>query len=168
VVAIAKEVAPRRWRAAAGRVFEEFTVGDVYEHRPGRTISEADNTWFTLLTMNQHPLHFDAAYAAKTEFGRPVVNSCLTLSIVAGMSVADVSQKAIANLGWTDIKLTAPIFVGDTIYADSEVLAKRQSQSRPNQGIVTVRTTGKKADGAVFMTYERTILVPKRGYAVED
>ncbi|HEX3536652.1 MAG TPA: MaoC family dehydratase [Stellaceae bacterium] len=168
MVAIAKEVAPRRWRAAAGRVFEEFTVGDVYEHRPGRTISEADNTWFTLLTMNQHPLHFDAAYAAKTEFGRPVVNSCLTLSIVAGMSVADVSQKAIANLGWTDIKLTAPIFVGDTIYADSEVLAKRQSQSRPNQGIVTVRTTGKKADGAVFMTYERTILVPKRGYAVED
>ena len=168
MVAIAKEVAPRRWRAAAGRVFEEFTGGDVYEHRPGRTISEADNTWFTLLTMNQHPLHFDAGYAAKTEFGRPVVNSCLTLSIVAGMSVADVSQKAVANLGWTDIKLTAPVFVGDTIYAESEVLAKRDSNSRPNQGVVTVRTTGKKADGTIFMTYERTILVPKQGYAVED
>ena len=95
MVAIAREIGPRRFRASAGRCFEEFTVGDIYEHRPGRTISEADNTWFTLLTMNQHPLHFDAAYAAKSEFGRPVVNSCLTLSIVAGMSVADVSQKAI-------------------------------------------------------------------------
>jgi itaconyl-CoA hydratase len=162
MVAIAREVAPRRWRAEAGRCFEDFTVGDTYEHRPGRTISEADNTWFTLLTMNQHPLHFDAAYAAKTEFGRPVVNSCLTLAIVAGMSVADVSQKAIANLGWSDIRLTAPVFVGDTIYAESEVIAKRGSQSRPTQGIVTVRTTGRKADGSVFMTYERTVLVPKR------
>jgi itaconyl-CoA hydratase len=168
MVAVAKEVAPRRWRAAAGRVYEEFAVGDVYEHRPGRTISEADNTWFTLLTMNQHPLHFDAVYAAKTEFGRPVVNSCLTLSIVAGMSVADVSQKAVANLGWTDIKLTAPVFVGDTVYADSEVLATRESALRPTQGVVTVRTTGKKSDGTVFMTYERTILVPKREHAVED
>ena len=119
MVSIAKEVGPGHFRASAGRCFEEFTVGDVYEHRPGRTISEADNTWFTLLTMNQHPLHFDAAYAAKSEFGRPVVNSCLTLSIVAGMSVADVSQKAIANLGWTDIKLPAPVFVGDTVYAES-------------------------------------------------
>ena len=168
MVAIAREVAPGRWRASAGRYFEDFRIGDVYEHRPGRTISEADNTWFTLLTMNQHPLHFDAAYAAKTEFGRPVVNSCLTLSIVAGMSVADVSQKAVANLGWSDIRLTAPVFVGDTVYAESEVLAKRESKSRPNQGVVTVRTTGKKADATVFMTYERTILVPKQGYSVED
>jgi itaconyl-CoA hydratase len=168
MVAIAREVAPGRWRASARRGFEEFTGGDIYEHRPGRTISEADNTWFTLLTMNQHPLHFDAAYAAKSEFGRPVVNSCLTLSIVAGMSVADVSQKAIANLGWNDIKLTAPVFVGDTIYAESEVLAKRESNSRPTQGVVTVRTRGKKADGTVFMTYERTILVPKQGYALEE
>jgi len=168
MVAIAREVAPGRWRASAGRCFEEFTVGDVYEHRPGRTISEADNTWFTLLTMNQHPLHFDAAYAAKSEFGWPVVNSCLTLSIVAGMSVADVSQKAIANLGWKDIKLTAPVFVGVTIYAESEVLAKRPSNSRPTQGLVTVRTTGKKADGTIFMTFERTILVPIQGNAVEE
>lgn len=168
MVAVAQEVAPGRWRAGAGRYFEDFTVGDVYEHRPGRTIGEADNTWFTLLTMNQHPLHFDAAYAAKSEFGRPVVNSCLTLSIVAGMSVADVSQKAIANLGWTEIKLTAPVFIGDTIYAESEVLAKRVSQSRPTQGVVTVRTTGRKADGTVFMSYERTVLVPKRGHGVDD
>jgi itaconyl-CoA hydratase len=166
MVAIAREVAPGRWRATGGRYFEDFTVSDIYEHRPGRTISEADNTWFTLLTMNQHPLHFDAAYAARSEFGRPVVNSCLTLAIVAGMSVADVSQMAIANLGWTDIRLTAPVFVGDTIYAESEVLAKRESASRPTQGIVTVRTIGRKADGTVFMTYKRTVLVPKRGHDV--
>lgn len=168
MVAIAREVAPGRWRAGAGRCFEDFRVGDVYEHRPGRTISEADNTWFTLLTMNQHPLHFDAAYAARTEFGRPVVNSCLTLSIVAGMSVADVSHKAIANLGWSDIRLTAPVFVGDTIYAESEVLAKRESKSRPNQGVVTVRTTARKAEGTIFMTFERTILVPKQGHDLQD
>jgi itaconyl-CoA hydratase len=161
-------IGEQRFRERTGRYYEEFEIGATYEHRPGRTISEADNTWFTLLTMNQHPLHFDEAYAAKSEFGRPVVNSCLTLSIVAGMSVADVSQKAIANLGWTDIKLTAPVFVGDTVYAESEVLAKRESKSRPSQGVVTVRTTGKKADGTIFMTYERTVLVPKQGYALEE
>ena len=163
-----REVAPGRYRESFGRYLEDFQVGDVYEHRPGRTISEVDNTWFTLLTMNTHPLHFDAEYAAKSEFGRPLVNSCLTLSIVAGMSVSDLSQKAIGNLGWDKIKLTAPVFAGDTVYAESEVLAKRESQSRPTQGIVTVRTTGKKADGTVFMTYERSFLVPKRGYGVED
>ena len=168
MVAIAKQVAPGRLRESYGRYYEDFTVGEVYEHRPGRTISETDNTWFTLLTMNQHPLHFDRAYAAKSEFGRPLVNSCLTLSIVAGKSDSDVTQKPIGNLGWNDIRLTAPVFVGDTIYAESEVLAKRQSNKRPNQGIVTVRTTGKKADGTVFMTFERTVLVPKRGHAVDD
>ena len=134
--------------------------GDIYEHRPGRTITEADNTWFTLLTMNQHPLHFDAAYAAETEFKKPLVNSCLTLAIVTGMSVADISQKAIANMGWSKVELTAPVFAGDTIYAESEVLAKRPSRSRPGQGLVTVRTRGLKADGTVFMTFERTVLVP--------
>ena len=163
-----KNVGPNRYRESFGRHFEDFSVGDVYEHRPGRTISETDNTWFTLLTMNTHPLHFDAAYSAKTEFGRPLVNSCLTLSIVAGMSVSDLSQKAVANLGWDKIRLTAPVFAGDTIYAESEVLALRPSESRPTQGIVTVRTTGRKADGTVFMTYERSFLVPKRGYAVDD
>ena len=168
MVAIAREIAPGRLRESAGRYYEDFTVGDIYEHRPGRTVSETDNTWFTLLTMNQHPIHFDAAYAARSEFGRPLVNSCLTLSIVAGMSVADVSQKAIANLGWNDIRLVAPVFAGDTLYAESEVLAKRESKSRPQAGLVTVRTTGKKADGTVFMTYERTVLVPKRGHAVDD
>jgi len=151
-----------------GRHFEDFRVGDVYQHRPGRTISEADNTWFTLLTMNQHPLHFDAAYAAKTEFGRPLVNSCLTLAMVTGMSVSDLSQKAVANLGWDKVRLTAPVFAGDTVYAESEVLDVRESKSRPTEGIVTVRTTGRKADGTVFMTFERSILVPKRGHAPDD
>jgi itaconyl-CoA hydratase len=168
MVAEAVKVGPNRYRESYGRYYEDFTIGDIYEHRPGRTISEADNTWFTLMTMNQHPLHFDAAYAAKSEFGRPVVNSCLTLSIVVGMSVSDISQKAIGNLGWNDIRLVAPVFNGDTIYADSEVVAKRESAKRPAQGVVTVRTTGKKADGTVFMTFERTILVPKRGHAVDD
>lgn len=163
-----KEVGPGRYRESYGRYFEDFEEGDVYEHRPGRTLSEADNTWFTLLTMNNHPIHFDAAYAAKSEFGKPLMNSTLTLAIVTGMSVSDVSQKAVGNLGWTDIKLTAPVFAGDTIYAESEVLSKRESKSRPTQGIVQVRTTGTKADGTVFMTFERTILVPKRGHAVDD
>ncbi|MHA1165560.1 MAG: MaoC family dehydratase, partial [Alphaproteobacteria bacterium] len=131
MVAIAKEVGKGRYRESYGRYFEEFEIGDIYEHRPGRTISEADNTWFTLLTMNQHPLHFDFEYAAKSEFGKPLVNSCLTLSILAGMSVSDISQKTIANLGWDKIKLPAPVFIGDTIYAESEVLAKRESKSRP-------------------------------------
>ena len=158
-----KAVARPRYRESFGRHFEHFTVGDVYHHRPGRTITETDNTWFTLLTMNTHPLHFDAAYAAESEFGQLLVNSCLTLSMVVGMSVSDLSQKAVANLGWDKIKLTAPVFVGDTIYAESEVLAKRESKSRPLQGIVTVRTTGRKADGTEFMSFERAFLVPKRG-----
>jgi len=161
-------VAPNRYRESFGRYFDDFKVGDVYEHSPGRSITETDNIWFTLLTMNTHPVHFDNAYAAKSEFGKALVNSCLTLSMVVGMSVRDVSQKAIANLGWTDIKLTAPVFVGDTLYADSEVLAKRESKSRPTQGIVTVRTTGRKADGTVVITFERAMLVPKRGHGAED
>ena len=165
---VRKEIGPQRYRESFGRYLEDFKVGDVYEHRPGRTISEADNTWFTLLTMNTHPVHFDAAYAAKTEFGRPLVNSCLTLSIVAGMSVSDLSQKATANLGWDKVRLTAPVFAGDTIYAESEVIGKRESASRPHHGIVTVRTTGKKADGTVFMTFERSALIPMRGHAVDD
>ncbi len=168
MVAESRPVGPNRYRESYGRYFEDFEIGDVYEHRPGRTITESDNTWFTLLTMNQHPLHFDAEYAAKSEFGKPLVNSCLTLSIVAGMSVSDVSQKAVANLGWDKIKLAAPVFIGDTLYAESEVLAKRASSSRPHQGIVTIRTTGRKQDGTVFMSFERTMLIPMRGHAVDD
>ena len=145
-----------------GRYYEDFAVGDTYQHWPGRTITAADNTWFTLLTMNQHPLHFDEEYAKGTEFGKPLVNSALTLAIVAGMSVADVSQKAIANLGWTDIVMPAPVFNGDTLYAESTVLEKRESKSRPTQGIVTVATRAWKQDGTTVMTYKRTVLVPKQ------
>jgi len=168
MVAEAKEVGPNRYRESYGRYLEDFIVGDVYEHRPGRTISESDNTWFTLLTMNQHPLHFDAEYAAKSEFGQPLVNSCLTLSVVAGMSVSDISQKTIANLGWDKVKMPAPVFNGDTLYAESEVLSVRESQSRPTQGIVTVRTIGKNQDGTEVISFERTMLIPKRGHAVDD
>ena len=163
-----KEVGPQRYREDLSRYFEDFEIGDVYEHRPGRTVTEVDNIWFTNLTMNTHPVHFDRAYASHSEFGKPLVNSAFTLSVVAGMSVSDTSQKAIANLGWDKIKLSAPVFAGDTLYAESEVLAKRESKSRPTQGIVTIKTTGKKDDGTVFMTYERAFLVPKRGHGVDD
>ncbi len=163
-----KEVGPHRFRETYGRYFEDFNVGDVYEHRPGRTVTEADNIQFTLLTMNSHPIHLDSVFAAQSEFGRPLVNSTLTLAIVTGMSVTDVSYKAIANLGWNDIRLSAPVFAGDTLYAESEVLSKRESKSRPTQGIVTVKTTGMKSDGTVFLSFQRTVLVPKRGHAVED
>jgi len=157
-----------RYRQKIGRYFEEFEPGDVYEHWPGRTITDADNIHFSLLTMNNHPMHCDAAFAAKSEFGQPLVNSGLTLAIVLGMTVGDVSGKAVANLGWTEIKLTAPVFGGDTIYAETEVLTKRESMSRPTQGIVTVRTRGTKADGTLFMTFDRSILIPKRGFGVGD
>lgn len=158
----------RRHRARLGRYLEEFEVGDVFEHFPGRTITEADNIQFSLMTMNQHPMHCDHAFAAKSEFGKPLVNSGLTLAIVVGMTVADVSGKAIANLGWSDIKLLAPVHPGDTVYAESEVLEKRESQSRPTQGIVTVRTTARKQDGTVFMTFVRSALIPKEGHGVQD
>ena len=145
-----------------GRYFEDFGVGDTYKHWPGRTITAADNTWFTLLTMNQHPLHFDEEYAKGTEFGRPLVNSTLTLAIVVGMSVADVSQNAIANLGWTEIRMPAPVFNGDTLYAESTVLDKRESKSRPAQGIVNVATRAWKQDGTTVMTFRRSVLIPKK------
>ena len=167
MVAEAKPIGPQRYRESYGRYLEDFVVGDVYEHRPGRTITESDNTWFTLLTMNQHPLHFDKEYGARTEFGQVLVNSCLTLSLVTGMSVSDVSQKTIANLGWNDVKLTAPVFVGDTLYAESAVLEVRKSKSRPNQGIVTIRTRGLKADGSEVISFQRAVLIPKRGHAVD-
>ena len=168
MVAIAKQVGERRYRESVGRFYEDFVVGDIYEHRPGRTITETENTWFTLLTMNKHPLHFDAEYARHSEFGRCIVASPFTVSLIVGMSVSDVSQKAIANLGWTDIKLTHPVFAGDTLYAESEVLGKRESKSRADAGIVSVRSIGKNQDGAVVCTFDRTMLVQRRGHALED
>ena len=164
----AQTIAPRRYRASYGRYLEDFTVGDVYEHRPGRTITETDNIQFSLMTMNAHPLHCDAAYAAKSEFGRLLVNSGLSLAIVLGMTVNDVSGKAIANLGWKEIKLTAPVFCGDTLYAESEVLEKRESKSRPTQGIVTVHTRAFNQDGVQVTEFIRSALIPKRGHGVDD
>ena len=164
----AEQVGAQRYRERFGRYFEDFTVGDTYEPRPGRTITQTENTWFTLLTMNQHPIHFDVEYAKHSEFGKPLVASPFTLALIVGMSVSDVSQKAIANLGWTDIKLTHPVFAGDTLYAESEVLDKRESKSRADAGIVSVRSTGKNQDGAVVCTFDRTMLVQRRGHALED
>lgn len=159
-----REVAPRRFRESFGRTYEEFSVGDVYEHRPGRTITEADNTWFTLLTMNTHPMHFDAEYAKHSEFGRCIVCSPLTVALMVGMSVSDVSQKAIANLGWTNIRMTHPLFAGDTLTAESEVLAKRESRSRPDAGIVTVKTSGFNQDRVLVCDFERTMLIARAGH----
>ena len=150
-----------------GRFLEDFRVGDVYPHWPGRTITEADNIQFSLMTMNRHPLHCDAAFAARSEFGRPLVNSGLTLAIVVGMTVDDVSLNAIANLGWKEIRLTAPVFPGDTVYARSEVLAVRESRSRTGQGIVTTRTEAFKQDGTLFMSFERSALIPRRPAGTE-
>lgn len=147
------------WR---GRYYEDFEVGDVYQHRLGRTISEADNTWFTLLTMNTNQMHFNADYAGKSTFARLLVNSGLTVAMVLGMTVSDTSQNAIANLGWTDIALSNPVFVGDTLYAESRVLEKRESSSRPYAGIVGVQSRGLNQDGLVVLSYKRSFLVYKR------
>jgi itaconyl-CoA hydratase len=163
-----KDLGNNRYRETFGRYFEDFEIGHIYEHRPGRTITQSDNTWFTLLTMNTHPLHFDEEYGKATEFGKTLVNSTFTVAVMVGMSVSDVSQKAIANLGWTDIVLPYPLFVGDTLYAESEVLEKRLSESRENCGIVTVKTTGTNQDGMVVASYKRSALIPTTGNAVDD
>ncbi len=152
------------WR---GRFFEDFAVGDVYQHPLGRTVTTTDNLWFTLLTQNTAPIHFDHHYAAQTEFGRPLVDSTFTLALVTGQSVADVSQNVFANLGWDDVRLPHPVFEGDTIYSQSEVLSVRESKSRPNVGIVAVRTTGYNQRGEVVITFNRTVMVYKRGQAPE-
>jgi acyl dehydratase len=163
-----KEVGPQRYRETFGRYFEDFQIGDVYEHRPGRTITQTDNIWFTLLTMNTHPMHFDEEYAKASEFGKCIVCSPFTVALMVGMSVTDVSQKAIANLGWSDIKLTHPLFAGDTLTCESQVLDKRESKSRPGAGIVTVKTDGYNHDGKLVCTFNRTMLIARRGHSVED
>ncbi|HTX03157.1 MAG TPA: MaoC family dehydratase [Candidatus Acidoferrales bacterium] len=148
-----------------GRFYEDFEVGDIYRHPFGRTVITTDNMWFTLLTQNVAPVHYDHHYAAKTEFGKPLVDSTFTLALVTGQSVIDVSMNVMANLGWDEIRLPAPVFEGDTIYSQSEVLEKRESKSRKNVGIVTVRTHGFNQDGTVVISFKRTIMVYKRGQA---
>jgi acyl dehydratase len=161
-------VGQQRYRASYGRYLEDFTVGDIYEHRPGRTITDADNIQFSLLTMNFHPMHCDAHHASKSEFGRLLVSSGLTVAIVLGMSVNDVSGKAIANLGWKEIRLTGPVFGGDTLYAESEVLEVRESKSRPTQGIVTVQTRAFNQDGKPVLDFIRSALIAKRGHGTNE
>ncbi len=146
------------------RCYEDFEVGMVIRHPVGRTVTATDNAWFTLLTNNSNPIHFDRHYAAQTEFGQPLVNSTFTLALVVGLSVADISRNAV-NLGWDEVRLPAPVFEGDTIYAETEVLSRRDSGSRPTMGIVEIRTRGFKQDGTVVITFRRTILVYKRGQA---
>ena len=150
-----------------GRFFEDFEVGDVYQHQLGRTVITTDNMWFTLLTQNTAPIHFDHHYAAQTEFGKPLVDSTFTLALVTGQSVTDISQNVFANLGWDEVRLPNPVFEGDTIYSQSEVLEARASRSRPAVGIVTVRTTGYNQRGEVVISFKRTVLVYKRGHAPE-
>jgi len=149
-----------------GRVFEDFVPGDIFEHPLGRTITQADNIWFTLLTVNTNPIHFDEAYAARTEFKRPLVNSTFTLALVTGLSVSDVSLNAI-NLGWDEVRLPAPVFEGDTLYAQSEVIEARPSASRPTMGIVKLRTTGVNQNGVKVIEFLRTIMVYRRGHTPE-
>jgi itaconyl-CoA hydratase len=151
-----------------GRVYEDFEVGDIYEHPLGRTVLSSDNIWFTLLTQNTNPVHFDHAYASRTEFGRPLVNSTLTLALVTGQSVSDLSQNAVANLAWDEIRLPSPVFEGDTIYSSSEVLEKRESRSRPNAGIVRVKTTGVNQEGVVVIEFKRTFMVYRRGHVPSE
>ncbi len=148
-----------------GNFLEDFVPGKRFEHWPGRTITEADNINFSLMTMNRHPLHCDANFASQSEFKKPLVNSGLTLAIVLGMTVDDISFNAIANLGWRDITLTAPVHPGDTIYARSKVTEVRESKSRPGQGIVTTETEAYRQDGVVFMHFTRSCLVPTRANA---
>jgi itaconyl-CoA hydratase len=147
-----------------GRVFEDFSVGDVYEHPLGRTITAADNIWFTCVTMNTNPIHFDAEYARQTEFGKPLVNSCFTLALVTGLSVTDLTQNGVANLGWDEVRLPHPLFEGDTVYARSEVLETRESKSRPNVGIVRVKSTGLNQHGQAIIEFTRTFMVWKKGH----
>ncbi|HEU4448608.1 MAG TPA: MaoC family dehydratase [Gaiellaceae bacterium] len=152
--------APKEWR---GRFYEDFDVGDVFRSRFGRTITETENVWFTCLTMNTNQVHFNVPFAERTRFGRPLVNSTLTLALVTGMTVPDTSENATANLSWTDIKLPSPVFAGDTLWAESEITALRESSSNPSVGIVTMRCRGLNQRREVVIEFQRTFMVYKRG-----
>ena len=163
-----RDLGNNRYRETSGLYYEDFVVGDIYEHRPGRTITDVDNIWITLLTMNVQPVHFDAAYAAQTEWKKMLVDSTFTLALLTGMSVRTVSAKVVANLGWNNVKATHPVFAGDTLYAESTIVSMRESKSRPTQGVVTVRTRGINQNGVEVMSFERTMLIYKRGHSSEQ
>jgi itaconyl-CoA hydratase len=145
-----------------GRYYEDFSIGDVYRSDIGRTVTETDNVWFTCLTLNTNQIHFNDAYAAGTRFGKPLMNSTFTLALVTGLSVADTSQNGGVNLEWTDIKLPNPVFAGDTIWAESEILGLRESRTKPDVGIVSMRTRGVNQRGEVICEYRRSFMIPKR------
>lgn len=168
ILAAYRELGPKRYRETNGLYYEDFEVGDVFEHRPGRTITDVDNIWITLLTQNVQPIHFDAVYAAQTEWKKMLVDSTFTLALITGMSVRTVSAKVVANLGWNNVKATHPVFAGDTLYAESTVVSKRDSKSRPTQGIVTVSTRGINQDGKEVISFERTMLIYKRGHSPDQ
>lgn len=148
-----------------GRFYEDFEIGDIYAHPLGRTVTKTDNIYATLLTQNTNPIHFDDYYSEQTEFGKPLVDSTFTLALVTGQSVTDISQNAMANLGWDEVRLPHPVFEGDTIYSYSEVLSKRESKSRPNVGIVNVKTSGYNQNGEVVITFKRTFMIYKKDHA---
>jgi itaconyl-CoA hydratase len=154
--------AAKEWR---GRFYEDVEVGDVFRSRLGRTISEADNVWFTCLTMNTNQIHFNAPYAERTRFGRPLVTSTFTLALVTGLTVPDTSENATANLAWTDVTLPNPVFAGDTLWAESEILETRESSSSPDVGIVTMRCRGINQRSEVVIEFRRTFMLYKRGAA---
>ncbi|MEA2333298.1 MAG: itaconyl-CoA hydratase [Thermoleophilaceae bacterium] len=154
-----REPAPKEW---LGRFFEDFEVGDLFRSRLGRTVTETDNVWFTCLTMNTNQMHFNDEYARRTRFGKPLVNSTFTLALVTGLTVPDTSENATANLAWTDIRLPAPVFVGDTIWAESEITGVRASETRPEVGIVEMRSRGVNQRGEVVVEFRRTFMVYSR------
>ncbi len=152
--------APKEWR---GRYYEDFAVGDVFRSRFGRTVTQTDNIWFTCLTMNTNPIHFSEPFAARTRFERPLVNSAFTLALITGLTVPDTSENAAANLAWTDIKLPKPVFEGDTLHAESEILELRESASKPSVGIVSMRCRGINQRSEVVIEFRRTFMVYRRG-----
>ncbi|TCV94461.1 MaoC family dehydratase [Biostraticola tofi] len=158
-LSLLKKIGHQHYQESHGLHYDDFTVGDIYEHRPGRTITEADNTWQSLINLNTHPLHIDHAYAATTAFGKPLVSSLVTFSIIGGLSLASTSARAIANLGWNNIKLLKPVFIGDTLYARSTVMAKRPSATRPGEGIVTIQTHGLNQHQKTVLSWERSFLI---------
>ena len=147
-----------------GRYLEDFEVGQAYRHWPGRTVTEADDTWFSLITMNQNPLHIDEHYSSQLQHGRRLVNGTFVFSLIVGMSVADMSLKAIATLEYEEVKHAGPVWHGDTLYAESTVLEVTESQSKPDRGIVYISTRGINQNGETVLTYRRKILTPKRVY----
>ncbi|WP_141718067.1 MaoC family dehydratase [Nocardia altamirensis] len=159
------ELEPGRFREENGLRYEDYVVGHVYEHRPGRTITTTDNIWSSLLCLNLHPLHIDAVYASETPFKQLLVSSLVTFGIVNGMTVKTISQQAVANLGWDRVRLNAPVYVGDTLYAETAIVDKRPSASRPGEGIVTVHTTGRNQDGVQVIEFDRTLLASMRNPA---